>query len=183
MQQNCGGQLTTPINAHVQNVFRIKLKIKPRAAIRDNPCRKKQLARHVCFAFVVIEKHARAAVHLRNNDALRAVDHKGTVFGHERQVAHIDFLFFDVLDRFGTGFIVNVEHNQPQGDFQRCGIGHAALLTFLDIIFRALEIIRNEFQHGCAAEIGNWKYGFENRLQAVFVAPFGGTLHLQKLII
>ena len=183
MQQHGGRQLAPTVNTHMQNVFGIKFEIQPRAAIGNNTGRKQQLARHVGFAFVMVEKHARAAVHLRNDDALGAIDDKGAVFGHEWQVAHIDFLLFNILDRFRAGFVVNVENNQTQRHFQRCRIGHAALLAFLDIVFRALKIIGNKFQHGCAAEIGDWKHGFENRLQTVLVAAFGGRFHLQKLII
>ncbi len=36
---------------------------------------------------------------LRYDHSLNAVDHEGTVFGHERDLAHVHFLLFNIFDR------------------------------------------------------------------------------------
>ena len=74
----------------------------------------KQLAGGMGLAAVVVEEHAGRAVHLRDDDALGAVDDEGAVHGHERHVAHIDVLLLDVLDRAGAGLLVHIEHDEPE---------------------------------------------------------------------
>ena len=66
------------------------------------------------FAFVMVEEHARATVHLRDNHPLRAIDNKCAIIGHEGQVAHIDFLLFNIFHRFGTGFFINIKNHQTE---------------------------------------------------------------------
>ena len=39
--------------------------------------------------------HAGRTDKLRNNNALRTVDYEGTAVCHEREIAHIDFAFFN----------------------------------------------------------------------------------------
>ncbi len=52
----------------------------------------------VGLTFVTVKEDARATVQLRNDNTLGTVDNKGTVVGHERNFAHVDFLFFNVFD-------------------------------------------------------------------------------------
>ena len=66
------------------------------------------------LAAIVIEKDAWAAVHLRDDDALGAVDHEGAVLGHERHIAHVDVLFFDVADRARARVLVHLPDDEPQ---------------------------------------------------------------------
>ena len=98
------------------------------------------------LALVVVEEDARRAVHLGDDHALGAVDDEGAVLGHERDVAHIDVLFLDVLDRLGAGFLVHIEHDQAQRHLERRGIGHGALLALLDVVFRLLEVVIDIFE-------------------------------------
>ena len=74
------------------------------------------------FAFIVVEEDARAAVQLGDDDPLGTIDDKGTVVGHERNFAHVDFLFLDVLD--GAGSCFTVVQNQTNFNAQRRGVGH-----------------------------------------------------------
>ncbi len=85
-------------------------------------------------------------VHLGDDHALGAVDDEGAVLGHERDVAHIDVLFLDVLDRLGAGFLVDIEHDEAQRHLERRGIGHGALLALLDVVFRILEMVIDIFE-------------------------------------
>src|SRR3546814_15581530 len=73
------------------------------------------LARGVRLAAVMVEEHAGAAVHLRDDDALGAVDHEGAVEGHERHVAHVDVLLLDVADRARAGLLVADPPQQAAG--------------------------------------------------------------------
>ena len=63
----------------------------------------------MALAAVVMEEHARRAVHLRNDDALGAVDDEGAVRRHEWDVAHIDVLLLDVADGAGARLLIDVE--------------------------------------------------------------------------
>ena len=46
--------------------------------------------------FVGVKEDARTTVQLGNDNTLSTVDNKGTVVRHERNFAHVDFLFFNV---------------------------------------------------------------------------------------
>ena len=141
------------------------------------------LPRGMGLAAVVVEEHAGRAVHLRDDDALGAVDDEGAVHGHERHVAHIDVLLLDVLDRAGAGLLVHIEHDEPERDLQRRGEGHAALLALIDVVFRLLEGVADKLELGALAEVANRKHRAEHRLQTLIgTAPFG-LAHHQELIV
>ena len=144
---------------------------------------KQQLARRVGLALVVVEEHAGRTVHLRDDDALGAVDDEGAVHGHERDIAHVDVLLLDVLDRLGAGFLVDIEHDQAQRHLQRRGIGHAALAALVDVIFRRLEFVADEFQHRGAGEIRDREHRAEHRLQALVEPPARGFVDHQELVV
>src|SRR5690554_3101842 len=79
----------------------------------------------------MIEEYTRRTVQLRNNDTLGAVDHKGTVLGHQGDFPHVDFLLLDILDRLVRRLaIIDDQTNlDPQGS----GVGYTTQLTLLDI--------------------------------------------------
>ena len=58
-EQNRHRHLASAVNAEVQDVLGVKLEIKPRAAVGDDPGRKQQLARAMGFAPVMLKEHAR----------------------------------------------------------------------------------------------------------------------------
>ena len=62
-------------------------------------------------------------VQLGNDNALGTVDYEGTVFSHQRDFAHVDFLLFDVLDRFVRRLFV--ENDQTHFYPQRHGVRYA----------------------------------------------------------
>ena len=53
-------------------------------------------------------------MHLTDNNPFGSVDDEGTIGGHERNVAHVHILLFDVLDRARPGFFVNIKYDQTQ---------------------------------------------------------------------
>ena len=73
---------------------------------------------------------------LRNDDALGAVDDERAVLGHQRNFAEEDFLLLDVADGLVAGLRVLVVNRQADGDFQRSGVGHAALFALRHVVFQ-----------------------------------------------
>ena len=68
---------------------------------------------------------------LRNDNALGTIDNKGTVVGHERNFAHVDFLLFNVF--YGAFWRFALIDHQTQFHAQRCRIGHATDLTLFHV--------------------------------------------------
>ena len=91
--------LPPAIDARIDDVLGVELDVEPGAAVGDDAGCEQELARRMGLALVVIEEHAGRAMHLRDDDALGAVDDERAVVGHERDVAHVDILLLDVLDR------------------------------------------------------------------------------------
>ena len=138
-QQDRDRELAPAVDAREHAVLGVELEVEPGAAVGNDARGEEQLAGAVRLAAVVIEEHARAAVQLRDDDALGAVDDEGAVVGHQRQFAEIDLLLADVLDRLlGAGSFL-VEHDQAHLDAQRRGVGEAAELALLDVEHRLAE--------------------------------------------
>src|SRR5262249_2123580 len=135
------------------------------------------------LALVVVEEDTRRAVHLRNDDALGSVDDEGAVVGHERNVAHVDILLLDVLDRTCARLFVDIEYDQPQRHLERRGIRHAALAALVDVIFWRLEFVLHEFELGRIGKNGNRKYGFEYGLKTFVRSAAHRLLHEQELVV
>ncbi len=135
------------------------------------------------LATVMIEEHARAAVHLADDHTLGAVDDEGALVRHEGHVAHVDVLLLDIQDRLGACILVNLEHDQTQRDLQRRGIGQPALDTLVDVIFRFLELVGYEFQAGRLGKIRDREHGPEDTLQSGIVALIGGNVRHQELLV
>ena len=114
---------------------------------------KRILAAGVGLAAVMVEQHARRAVHLADDDALGAVDDEGAVHRHERHVAHVDVLLLDIDDRLGLGLGIDLEGGQAQRDAHRRGIGQAALAALVGVVLRLLELIMVEVEVRGAGEI------------------------------
>ncbi len=175
--------LAAAVDTREHDVLGVEFDIEPGTAIGNHARGKQQLARGMGLALVVIEEYARRTMHLRDDDALGAVDDEGAVHGHERDVAHVDVLLLDVLDGLGAGFLVDIEHDQAQRHLQRRSIGHAALTALVDVVFRRLKLVTDEFEHRGAGEIRDRKHRPEHRLQA-FVQPASGRfIDHQELII
>ncbi len=177
------GNLAATVDTREHDVLGVELDIEPGAAIGNDARGEQQLARRMGLALVVIEEHAGRTMHLRDDDALGAVDDEGAVHGHERDIAHVDVLLLDVLDGLGAGFFVDIEHDQAQRDLERRRIGHAALAALVDVIFRRFELIADEFQHRGAGEIRDREHRAEHRLQALVEPAADGFIDHQELVI
>ena len=171
-QQRRRRQFAAPVDADIDVVLGVELEIEPRAAIRDDPRGEEVLARRVGLALVVVEEHAGAAVHLRDDDPLGAVDDERAVARHQRHVAHIDVLLLDVADRAHAGVLVDVPDEQAQRHLERRGKGDAALLAFVDVVFRRLELIAHEIELRALGEIADREDRLEDLLQPDIDAIF-----------
>ena len=135
------------------------------------------------LALVVVEEDTRRAMHLADDHALGAVDNEGAIAGHERHVAHVDILLLDVADRARTAVLVEVPDHQAQGDLQGHGEGDAALLAFLDVVLRLLQLIVHELQFGAAGGVLDGEDRLEDLLQAQDGAIGSSAAPLQELVI
>ena len=135
------------------------------------------------LALVVVEEHARRAVHLRYDDALGAVDDESAVHGHERHVAHIDVLLLDILDGARRRSLVDFEHDQPQRHLEGRGEGHIALPALVDVILGRLELVLSRFERGGVRKFGDREDRPEDWLQALFRSAALGLVYEEELII
>ena len=170
IKQRGDRQLALAVDADVDDVLGVELEIEPAAAIGDHP--RGELARRVGLATVVVEQHAGRAVHLRHDHALGAVDDEGAVLGHERHVAHVDVLLLDIEDGAGLGFLVDLEHDQPQRDLHRRGIGDPALTALGGVVFRVFEFVMDEIQFGGAGEVADREHRAQGLLETGNVTGF-----------
>ena len=182
-QQRRHRQLAASVDAHIDEILGVELEVEPAAAIGDDAGAVQELARAVGLAAVVVEEHARAAVHLADDDALGAVDDEGAVVGHERHVAHVDVLLLDVADTARAGLVVDVPDDQPQRDAQRCRIGHAALVALLDVVLRLLELVLDEIKRGAVGEVLDREDRPEDLLEPGQGAERRSHVHLQEMLV
>ena len=121
-QQNRCWQFTAAVNPDEHLILRIKFEIQPRTTVRNNPSRIEQLARAVGLSFVVLKEHPWRPVQLGHNDSLSSIDHEGSVVSHERDFAHVDFFFLDVLDRLIRAFFFKQHQAHFDAQWRRVGI-------------------------------------------------------------
>src|SRR5205085_10456320 len=91
-QEDGSQEFALAVNANVQNVFLVVLKLDPRSAVGND------LAQKVGAIGGSLKEDARRAVQLAHDHALGAVDDEGAVLRHQRNVAEENFLLFDVAN-------------------------------------------------------------------------------------
>ncbi len=183
MEQRRHRNLAAPVDARIDDVLGVEFDVEPGTAIGDNASGEQELARRMALSLVVIEEHARRTVHLRDDDALGAVDDEGAVRRHERHVAHVDVLLLDVLDGLGLRLRVDVEHDQPQRHLERGGESHAALAALVDVVLGRLVFVLDELEMRCIGEILDRKHRLEHRLQALGRTAALRRVHEEKLVV
>jgi len=183
IEQRRHRQLAATVDAREHDVLGVELEVQPRAAIGNDPAGEQQLARGVGLALVMVEEHARRAVHLGHDHPFGAVHDERPVRRHQGHVAHVDVLFLDVLDRLRAGILVDIEYDQPQRDLQRRSIGHVARLAFLDIVFRLLKLVFHELQNGVLVEVLDREHRLEHALNPVPVLRLRSVAGLQEQVV
>ncbi len=180
-QQYRSRQFATTVDPDEYTVFRIELEVQPRATVRDDASGVQQLARAVRLATVVVKEHAWGTVQLGNDHTLGTIDDKGTVLSHQWDFAHVDFLLFNVLDRFVRRFFV--ENDQTYFYSQRHRKGHATQNTFFDIKGRFAQTIANVLQGSVAGVADDRENRFEGRMQAHVAELIFSRSRLQEFTI
>src|SRR4029077_11604055 len=110
-------------------ILRVVLELHPGAPVRDD-------LRHEHRLVFRVEERARRPVELADDYALRAVDDERAVVAHERDVAEVDLLLLDVADGLDARLEVLVPDDEADRDLERHGVGHAALLTLVDVVLQ-----------------------------------------------
>ena len=114
-QNHRDGQLAGAVDPDPQHIVGVRLILQPGAPVGDNLGGIKRLAglvqRHVKI-------HARRTDELADDDAFRAINNEGTMFGHQGEVAHEHVGFLDF-----SGFTVL----QSDKNFQRSCVGQIPL--------------------------------------------------------
>jgi len=118
-------------------------------------------------------------VQLRNDHTFRAVDDERTGRRHERDFAHVHFLFLHFLDdRLARRFFI--EQHQPHFGAQRRAVRQTALLTFLDVERRRRQHVADELETCEPVVRNNRENGCERGLQAFRLALRRRRICLQK---
>ena len=128
-QEHRRQELALAVDAHVEQVLDVVLELHPRSAIRNDLGDVERLV-------LGVEERARRAVELRDDHALGAVDDERAVVRHQRDVAEVDLLLLDVADGLDAGLRVLVPDHEADGDLERHGVGHAALLALVDVVLQ-----------------------------------------------
>ena len=177
------GQLPAPVDAREDEVLGVEFEVEPGAAVGNDAAGEEELAGGMRLALVVVEEHARGAVHLGDDDPFRAVHHEGAVRRHERHVAHVDVLFLDVLHRLRAGILVHIEHDEAERDLQRRRIGHVALLAFLDVVLRLFELVLDEFEHRGLVEVLDREDRLEDALDPLAIGGLRAVARVQEEVV
>ena len=159
------GNLAVFIDADIEDVVEVGLILQPRAAVRNDRCRVDVLVRLVHLVAVV---HAGAADDLGDDDALCTVDDKGAAVGHEREVAHEDFLLLDLV-----GLLVVQPHTDLDGLCERCV---ALLALFYRVLRRLVHAVVQEAQLEITRVVGDGIDVAEHLAQSLVEEPVVGIL-------
>jgi len=120
---------------------------------------------------------------LADDDPLGPVDDERPVVRHQRNLTEIDFLFLDVADDLLLARPVGVKHDEPNDDFQRCGIGEPLGEALLDVVADIPDLVAHEFERTLAAEIGNRKDTLESPLKAKIPSLFERGFSLKEFLV
>ena len=149
----------------------IRLILEPRAAVWDNRGGEKLFAGFVVTHPII---HAGGTHELGNDHALRAVNHKSAAIRHEREVAHIHFVLFDL-----ACFLVD----EPRTHTHRRRIGRIALFALRNSIFRLIvHTVADKIQHKITGVIRDLRNIAEDLLEPFVQEPLVGILlHLDEI--
>ncbi len=122
---------------------------------------KEHLAIQVQGAF---EADARRTVQLRDHDALRAIDHEGTLRGHERNFTHVDFSSF-----------VPCSSLSRKGHVQRSAEGLPFAHRFADAQLRFADLVAGKIQRDLFVIAGDGENSLKTACRPVILRLDSGT--------
>ena len=167
LEQNGGGHFAAAVNADVEDVLVVKVKIQPGAAHGDNPAGVEHLAAGVRFAAVVLKNDAGRTLELVDDDPLCAVDDKSAFFGHQGQGAEIDILLLDVADGAVARGLVRVVDYQAHLDAHGGLVGQAFGNALGLVVLGLAHFVVDELQTGSFIKVFNGENGTEHAFQAL----------------
>jgi hypothetical protein len=103
---------------------------------------------------------------LADDNTLGSVNDKGSVIGHEWDIAKVDFLLFYIPNALSIRLIILIPNHETNRDLQRDSEGHSAFLTFFHCVFYV------EFD-GIAAKLAPRVFDFVFCTAVPAIAPFG----------
>ena len=173
LEQDGGRHLAAAVDADVQDILVVEVKVEPRAAHGDDAAGIEHLAAGVSLAAVVLKDDARRALQLVNDDALGAVDDKRALFRHQGQGAKIDILLFDVADGAVARSFIGVIDNQAHLDAHGCLVGQPLGNALGLVVLGFADFIADELKTGGLIEILNGEDGVEHTFQPFLWAAVG----------
>ena len=148
------------VDADIKQIVLIGFIFEPGAAVR-NDRGGIQLFTGLVMRHTIID--ARRTDQLGDNHALRTVNDERTAVSHQREVAHVHFVFFDF-----ARFLIQ----QPSGDAQRRRIGNITFLALFYCVFRGvIHSVTDEAQHKVAGIVRNVGDIAEHFFQALVEKP------------
>ena len=162
--------LARTVDAHPDDVTRVRLKLDPGTAVRNHRRVIEFLARRIHRLTIV---SARRTHELADDDTLRTIDDEGTRVRHFREVTHEDFLFLDLSC---------LAVDEADIDTHRCSPRHITFLALIEVIFRLAERIALEREHKISREIRDRRNVIENVLKSLIEEPLVGLpLDVEKM--
>ena len=129
-QKNRAEEFALAVDADVENVLCVVFEFHPRSAIWND------FPEEVAAVVRGLEENTGRAMQLADDHALCAVNDERAVLRHQRDIAEEYFLFLDVADGLRAGIRIFVVNGETDGDLQRRGIRHAALLAFVHVVLQ-----------------------------------------------
>ena len=158
--QHGDGQLAVLIDTDIEHVGGIGLVLQPCTAVGVHGCAV-QVVAHLIFGISV--EYAGRTDQLADDGTLSTVDHKGARIGHQREVAHENFLVLDL-----AGLLVQQTGSHAQGG----SVGHVALLALLDAVLGLLiQTEVHEAQRQVTGVVLNGADVMEDLFQALVQEP------------
>ena len=171
LEQERGGDLAVFVDTDVEDVVQVRLILQPGAVIGDD---RGAVDGQIGLVGLLVEIDARRTDDLGDDHALGAVDDERAAGCHEREVAHEDLLFLDLL-----GLLVA----QANADLQRGGVGGVAgFALLLGVLGLLVHGIIHERQFQIAGIVRNGGHSAKNLPEAFLQEPLVGVpLDLQQV--
>ncbi len=179
--QNGDRHLSGTVYSYIKDIVGVCLILQPCAPVGDHGAGEELFAEFILVNSII---DTGRTDQLADDDSFRAIDHKGAGRGHQRKVAHEDFLFLD----FPLRFLVIKAYAHPQ----RCRIVRVVLLALFDGILDLIsaESVAYKGQAEMAAVIVDGRNVVKDLLEAFVQEPLIGILldfqqvgHLKDLFL